>query len=41
VSYSGPIELHTYNLPDPRVDDHIGRSLTRWQQWVAANPGGF
>ena len=41
AGYSGPIELHTYNLPDPRVDDHFGRSLGRWQQWVAANPGGL
>ena len=41
AGYSGPIELHTYNLPDPRVDDHFGRSLARWRQWVAANPGGL
>lgn len=34
AGYTGPIELLTYDLPDPRGDDHLARSLRRWRQLV-------
>ncbi len=39
AGYSGPIEYQTYDLPDPRYDDHLARALTRWRQLVAPPPG--
>ena len=33
--YTGPVELHTYALRDPRTDNHLVRSLERWKQLVA------
>ncbi|MBK8475702.1 MAG: hypothetical protein IPL39_05165 [Opitutaceae bacterium] len=36
VGYTGPMVLHTYALRDPRLDDHLVRSLIRWNQLVAA-----
>ncbi len=33
--YTSPLCLITYNLPDPRIDDHLKRSLIRWRQLVA------
>jgi sugar phosphate isomerase/epimerase len=33
--YAGPVELHTYAWADPRVDDGLARSLTRWHQLVS------
>jgi len=38
AGYRGPMELHTYNLPDPRVNDHFTRSLNRWRQLVDPTP---
>lgn len=38
VGYTGPMVLHTYALRDPRLDDHLVRSLIRWNQLVAV-PG--
>ena len=35
AGYTGPMEYHTYNLPDPDHDDHLERTLLRWQQLVA------
>lgn len=35
AGYTGPMELHTYNLPNPKYDDHLERSLLRWRQLVA------
>ena len=35
AGYTGPMEYHTYNLPDPRDDDHLARTLIRWRQLVA------
>lgn len=35
AGYTGPMEYHTYNLPDPRHDDHLERTLLRWRQLVA------
>lgn len=32
--YTGPIELHTYALPDPRKDNHIARSLRWWRDHI-------
>lgn len=34
VGYSGPMTLHTYNLGDPRLDDHLVRSRLRWEQLI-------
>lgn len=35
AGYTGPMEYHTYNLPDPQHDDHLERTLIRWRQLVA------
>ncbi len=35
AGYTGPMEYHTYNLPDPKYDDHLERTLIRWRQLVA------
>jgi sugar phosphate isomerase/epimerase len=35
AGYTGPMEYHTYNLPDPQYDDHLERTLIRWRQLVA------
>ncbi len=35
AGYSGPMVLHTYNLGDPRLDNHLVRSRIRWAQLVA------
>lgn len=35
AGYTGPMEYHTYNLPDPADDDHLERTLIRWRQLVA------
>lgn len=35
AGYTGPIEYHTYALPDPSYDSHFARTLTRWRQLVA------
>ncbi len=35
VGFSGPMTLHTYNLRDPRLDNHLVRSRLRWEQLVA------
>lgn len=35
AGYDGPMEYHTYNLPDPRDDDHLERTLLRWRQLIA------
>jgi sugar phosphate isomerase/epimerase len=34
VGYSGPVVLHTYNLADPRKDDHLARSLAAWGDYL-------
>jgi len=34
AGYTGPMEYHTYNLPDPRYNDHLVRTLLRWRQLV-------
>ncbi len=34
VRYKGPIELHTYALPDPRKDNHLARSMKVWRSMV-------
>ncbi len=34
AGYTGPMEYHTYNLPDPRIVDHLRHSLIRWDQLV-------
>ncbi len=39
AGYSGPVEYQTYDLPDPRYDDHLARALVRWRQLVAPPPG--
>ncbi len=36
AGYTGPMTLHTYNLGDPRLDNHLVRSRLRWNQLVAA-----
>ncbi len=35
AGYTGPMQLLTYALPDPRKDTHLARSLKRWRQLVA------
>lgn len=35
AGYTGPMEYHTYNLPDPKIVDHLRNTLVRWQQLVA------
>lgn len=32
--YRGPIELHTYGLPNPTKDNHLARSLKWWKSVV-------
>ena len=32
--YRGPMELHTWSLPDPRLDDHLARSLAYWNTFM-------
>jgi sugar phosphate isomerase/epimerase len=34
VGFAGPMTLHTYNLRDPRLDNHLVRSRLRWEQLV-------
>jgi sugar phosphate isomerase/epimerase len=38
AGYTGPMELLTYGLPDPRKDAHLARSMKRWRQLVAPPP---
>ena len=38
AGYTGPMELLTYALPDPRRDTHLARSMKRWRQLVAPPP---
>ncbi len=35
AGYTGPMELLTYGLPDPRKDTHLARSMKKWRQLVA------